>query len=94
MYRCTDCRHEIKINKATDNYLKQNDKKARCTYCGSYNTYKIGEPIQKRKTSLNDSATYKQIEYIKKLGGTPTKDMTKAEAGEMITRLKKGNSYA
>ena len=91
-YYCNKCKQFFPVRGVVAKELEQFNKKAFCPRCNldeHTSRYKRTESPQHGKTSANDSPSPAQLEYIRNLGGIPSKAKTKGEAGEMITRLKK-----
>jgi len=93
-YYCKKCNIFFPVRGLVAKQLIIFNKKAFCTRCNS------DEHTSKNKTastpqhravpsSLTDPPSKAQIEYIKSLGGMPSKPKTKGDAGAYITKLKK-----
>ena len=64
-----------------------------CKFCHDNTTASlmaIGNRDGKSVRNKEGPATHKQIEYIKKLGGSPKSSLTRQEASKMIDKLKGG----
>ena len=93
-YHCSKCNIFFPVRGIVAKELEKFNKKAFCPSCNSdkhTGRYKRTSEPQHRETqsSLNDPPSKAQIEYIKSLGGMPSKATTKGEAGAYITKLKK-----
>jgi len=91
-YYCNKCSQFFPVRGLVVKQLEQFNKKAFCPRCDSNehtSRYKKDNNPQHGTTSANDPPSPAQLEYIKSLGGIPSKVKTKAEAGAMITKLKK-----
>lgn len=88
-YYCSKCNEFFPVRGMVIKRLEQDNKKAFCTRCNSdKQTSKYKPEANKVSHTSNDAPSDAQLNYISSLGGTQ-KPKTKAEAGAMITKLKK-----
>jgi len=90
-YYCNKCKKHFPVRGIVVKQLETFNKKAFCPRCNSdehTSRYNEVKGQSNRQSTLNDPPTNSQLNYISSLGGTQ-RPKTKAEAGAMITKLKK-----
>jgi len=88
-YYCDNCKEFFPVRGIVHRQLELFSKQAFCPRCDSDKYTSRYKPETNKPNRLNDKPSPAQLDYIKNLGGLPSKAKTNAEAGEMIAKLKK-----